>query len=414
MASCGSPGRRRSDSDCPGDLQGSVAESPRKKQWPRLIVCPPVPPSIRLREALRVETCDSAAISRGWVYENPRGSLTYRSDRKATRWPSGSTLQRPLSSNDLGNVGGRAMGRNSTKKPAGADKGDTGVIKETLSIKDDIVKAVLKRMIDAAQKKHIEGGGSQLHIVPRMKTNVGKLKVVNIGSMCSGSNITTVMIKKLFEVLKSGKVRDTFACEADQSKRGWLKFVGDSMGDPECHIFDNIMNMGRRHATCVVHDRPECSVPSNLRNMEDAPLISTTGFSCKNFSKLFAGTAGMSRSEMLDEILKQGKGSTGATCKGMLAYLSNHSPPFHIWENVKEILEMANAENLEWLIAALAKCKYACAVSKYTSSDYQVPQARTRAYGVCVRWGMGLERSEAQALAKRIIKDSKLFASAGT
>eukprot|EP00959_Pyramimonas_sp_CCMP1952_P071764 1499152-Pyramimonas_sp.AAC.1 len=91
---------------------------------------------------------------------------------------------------------------------------------------------------------------------------------------------------------------------------------------------------------------------------------------------MFSGTAQMSRENMLNEILKEAKGSSGATCKGMIGYLGKHGPPVHIWENVPEILDPTNADNLEWLLSALNKLNYACEQAKFVSTDFGIPQRR--------------------------------------
>eukprot|EP00972_Heterocapsa_arctica_P015131 2227241-Heterocapsa_arctica.AAC.1 len=63
------------------------------------------------------------------------------------------------------------------------------------------------------------------------------------------------------------------------------------------------------------------------------------GFSCKNFSRLFHSSSEGSRSEMLESILEEGKGSSGSTFQAMLNFCAAHAPMFPLWENVRQLIE---------------------------------------------------------------------------
>ena len=77
----------------------------------------------------------------------------------------------------------------------------------------------------------------------------------------------------------------------------------------------------------------------------------------------------MARSDVKD-CLEQGAGSSGSTCKSMIAWLCIFQPLVHFWENVPEIVASSNFQNLQWLMHALCKAGYACAYGKFRSTKY--------------------------------------------
>ena len=241
-------------------------------------------------------------------------------------------------------------------------------------------------------------------------TNLRMLKVVRVASLCSGSNVASVQLQNLCEIIGEVAVWDIFDCESDDQKRQtFLKHIDEVLHNRKRthHSFKNIMEMGDDEAECETHGR-SCKIPTGGKV---GPLVCTCGFSCKNFSKLFVGTAHVTRDEMLKNMLQEGKGTSGATCHGMIKYLATHAPPFLIWENVPEILDQGNSENLEWLCSALLKLNYACKVAKFNSLNYKIPQRRIRAYGVCVLWGeAGITKEQAHDIAKKIISDAEALA----
>lgn len=64
--------------------------------------------------------------------------------------------------------------------------------------------------------------------------------------------------------------------------------------------------------------------------------------------------------------------------------LRAHSPKFHVWENVPDILGRSNESNLNFMIEALLDIGYVCSYALLNAKDYGFPQARVRAYGVCM------------------------------
>lgn len=67
----------------------------------------------------------------------------------------------------------------------------------------------------------------------------------------------------------------------DKKKREWLVFATKKLGCAS-HVFTNISELGSWTAQCSAHPFA-CSIPRNI-------ALTTCGFSCKNFSKLFSGS----------------------------------------------------------------------------------------------------------------------------
>jgi site-specific DNA-cytosine methylase len=240
-------------------------------------------------------------------------------------------------------------------------------------------------------------------LLQQLQANVTQLGAVSLGSMCSGSNITSVLVANLLEVLKTGTpLRDVFSCEVDAQKQEFLKYVAVWLGQSCSHnIFSNINEMGEHGAHCSNHDNTICTIPP-------APLIMTCGFSCKNFSKLYQNKK---RTRILKNILEKGGGTTGNTCQGMLAFIKAHAPPFLIWENVPAILEKGQERNHAYLLKAFHEAGYASATGSANSIEFHLPQIRRRAYGVIVHVGKsGLGLTEASKLAEKILKTKESMA----
>ena len=260
-----------------------------------------------------------------------------------------------------------------------------------VSPKDDRATQTTKQLLDKLSPE----------LLQQLQSHVAKLGVVTVGSMCSGSNVTSVLVADLLQVLKTGKFHDAFACEFDKSKQGFLKYVAEWLGEDSHNIFGDINVMGGHSAHCVNNDNRNCAIPA-------APLITTCGFSCKNFSRLYYNEK---REQILHNMLEDGKGSSGNTCQCMLAYLKTHSPAFHIWENVPSILQYNQKNNLDYLLKALLKAGYVCATDMFLSSDYHLPQDRNRAYGICIHVDKsGLSREAACELAQEVVETVKSMA----
>ncbi len=83
-------------------------------------------------------------------------------------------------------------------------------------------------------------------------------------------------------------------------------------------------------------------------------------------------------------LLENAEGTSGQTCKAMLEFMAAHRPPFVLFENVPELVEAADASNLNYLTAAMHTIGYELGCRILTATDYFMPQCRRRVCGVCV------------------------------
>ena len=85
-------------------------------------------------------------------------------------------------------------------------------------------------------------------------------------------------------------------------------------------------------------------------------FIALVGFSCKNFSKLFQCAE---KSQLLQNILEFGKGTSGDTFVAMINFILVKYPLFVLWENVTGLLE--KQVHICQLVKAFKEAGYACA-----------------------------------------------------
>ncbi len=129
-----------------------------------------------------------------------------------------------------------------------------------------------------------------------LHANIGALKVLEVGSACSGSNVTSFMLHKLMQKLGIGSVKEIFQCEKMPSKQEWgmwlAKELENNPDDPP-HMFTDINDLCCRDgAVCMAHNPSyKCLVPTRVRGGR-GPLLVHIAFSCKNFSKLYNMSAG--------------------------------------------------------------------------------------------------------------------------
>ena len=207
----------------------------------------------------------------------------------------------------------------------------------------------------------------------KLRKHINKLKVLTICSQCTGSNVVYFMVNKLMSVINSKtKVYEKFACETNQAKLDWIAFLTRELQGHEACAYSNINAISEKHAECSTHGKT-CIIPSTF--------LSSCGFSCKNFSRCVnvhkseASSSYSTRQQFLQSILKEGRGSSGDTCQGMLKFLDAHRPKYHIWENVDDLMNGANEGNLDFLLEALETVGYACTCEVLDAQYYGVPQA---------------------------------------
>ena len=128
-------------------------------------------------------------------------------------------------------------------KPAASPKTN-----DACSMKNELADIILQNMLETASTKL----PNMNKVLKRVLKEIGVLK---IGSMCSGSNITAVMIARLTKVLGAGSLREIFTCESDPQKRRWLQFVDSSVGDGQACCFGDLSEMGNAESLCTTHGK---------------------------------------------------------------------------------------------------------------------------------------------------------------
>lgn len=150
---------------------------------------------------------------------------------------------------------------------------------------------------------------------------------------------------------------------------------------------------------CEAHGSVECEVCP----VDQVLFFMEAGFSCKNFSRLFHACSEGSRAEMLDSILEEGKGSTGATFQALLQFIAAHAPMFLLWENVRQLVDADS--NRHVLIRGFEEVGYAVAWDLFNSKDFGIMQDRVRVFGISLNVERsGLPWPEAQSLCQAIVE----------
>jgi hypothetical protein len=110
----------------------------------------------------------------------------------------------------------------------------------------------------------------------------------------------------------------------DPKKQTWMKELVSTL-EPElseryCIFTDITYLCSLEPVTCAAHGA--CKVSKQV-------FLTHCGSSCINFSKLFQGDGNSSRSEILRDILKDGKGKSGDTFQGMMWWLNEARLDMH-------------------------------------------------------------------------------------
>lgn len=98
------------------------------------------------------------------------------------------------------------------------------------------------------------------------------------------------------------------------------------------------------------------------------------------FKIVLSPQGGVEKSDVANNILGSGVGTSSETCGGMLGWIGFQKPVVHIWENVKELIFERNYENIEWLLQQLLKRGYVCASDVFLTVGHCIPTTRERAY----------------------------------
>ena len=182
-----------------------------------------------------------------------------------------------------------------------------------------------------------------------LKRKLADLECFPIASVCSGSNVALVGTALLLkEVAPHSEVVNIFDCEVEPAKRAWLTETVhklDWVKSNDCCVFEDIMELGDKAATCAVHGR-KCLVKSG----REGPILLDAGVSCKSLSRMNLHYKSMQNCA----VNSASKGSTGDTLTGLIDYMTYHDPPFVVMENLVELL--AELPTLRALMAPMGVC----------------------------------------------------------
>ena len=275
-------------------------------------------------------------------------------------------------------VRGRSLHREAETNPRGRKRRQehpgTRAAKARLNLGD--VKpsdSHLKKSIHRMLKQL--GHSERSRLVEHMRRINKKLRT---GSACSGSEIALVVNTIIMTFLK-GEVENIFSCEKAPAKADFIAKVvepfcgADTSFDEDSCCFKDILHLGAAEAECHKHGTA-CRVGH--------VHFKSTGFSCKNLSKLFSN-----KKSGIDpkKCFADKTGSSGETLDGLLAYVKSHSPSILVCENVDDLMGKSFEENHKYLLAEFRSVGYAAHCQEVVSTSYGCPQRRKRTYIVAYK-----------------------------
>ena len=198
------------------------------------------------------------------------------------------------------------------------------------------------------------------------------IKIINstlhISSYCTGSGLPRVVEHDIGQAMKLNIIHE-FACEKEPWKQRWNqqvvgKFAGDSRAVRTPCMHPDIAGLCAAKCECVEHDG-QCHVRKSR--------LHSSGFSCKDMSKLHSDRGGACRN-----CLAHQSGTSGNTLAGVRDYCKAHRPEIVVLENVDDLLS-STSPNYEYLMKEFKELGYVGDSADVTSTQYVCPQRRRRA-----------------------------------
>ncbi len=216
------------------------------------------------------------------------------------------------------------------------------------------------------------------------------------GSLCSGCEGAHFVMDAVSKAYAKRGCRleftQFFACEINEEKREWIHHVVNGwrrpcgerypqacgklpgqqpFGDapPGICIFSDICEMHKEQSLCFTHGQ-ECQVP-----YVDVLLV---GVSCKDMSRASPNFAA-NKSVLLQE---QSTGGSAQTFRGLLNFVSAHTPSVVIFENVDSIDSDSGKgkSNLDIVLAEFTNRGYEGQCCMCDSNHFGLPTMRRRLY----------------------------------
>lgn len=229
------------------------------------------------------------------------------------------------------------------------------------------LEAYYARMPSYMKRKHI---GTLWQAFEKAIPTHGSLKVVDVATACSGSDIAVICLEFFLWHLRnrfgiSMSASHVFAAEKDPAKQGFLR----SQFDPR-FLFSDVADLSRKCAMNLM-THTSTAVPRCFFVM--------AGFSCKSRSSLNVRAAAnkdcMQRQDLDME--------TSATFESIFAYITKAFPPMLLLENVTALCEKgvdSAQSDAEWLMSRLRQSGYYVKIFRFDADNYGSPASRLRLY----------------------------------
>ena len=204
---------------------------------------------------------------------------------------------------------------------------------------------------------------------------------IDVGTMCSGSEITTVVLKEFAAACKKAGLkidfRTVFCCEINEEKARWCEKVCAAAGDDDTCVFKDCAEMGsEQYAYCWTH-KGKCRV----RRCQ----LLVMGFSCKDVSRSNAN-----RKKHVGILLQaESPGGTANTFQALLRYLEQYFPD-HVWlENVDALADDAAdasaVSNRDVIESEMSSRGYETKWMFVDCAEFGIPCRRKRVYLILTR-----------------------------
>ena len=220
----------------------------------------------------------------------------------------------------------------------------------------------------------------------------------SMSSACSGSGmaeVSWVFLHNTFAI----PARVAFSCESVKWKQRFLTAVLHDKVSlvPGC-MFGDLCTLRTGTTSCAAHGK-ECDVPKHSD-------LFICGFSCKDLSTKNSKLTPLQRKH----ILADKSGSSGQTFDGIITHIMQARPLCILLENVDAILHPSAADNLDYLWSSLSQVGYAGASKVFKSSEYGLPQERSRVFFIVLDCAaLGYTTADARTKAFEMLDYSEVF-----
>ena len=200
-------------------------------------------------------------------------------------------------------------------------------------------------------QKFFQNNFPQLNFLSSMRG-----KEIVLGTICSGTEAPVFALRRWEELAKQHgnefTVRHAFSCEIEEFKQ---QYIARNF-DPET-LFRDAENMGDDFAP---------NVYGNLKEIVRCDVL-VAGTSCKDCSSLNAHK----------QDLREGRGESTRTYRGMLRYVTKHRPTIVVLENV-------SGAPWKHMVNDFHSIGYDSSFTRADTKKYGLPQTRCRGYLVAI------------------------------